>query len=321
MFIVTIMKIPNLVWFMQRMCVFGVCRGGFVKIIRRSSMQFQFKRFTTATKLCFSAVHLILWDRIHHVTNLLWRTHVYIIYEAIIVVIVVQLRYNYYVMKFGPPLWSSGQSSWLRIRRPGFDSRHYRIFWKKKKEKQVVGLERGPLRLVSTTEELLDKKSSGSCLENREYGRRDPSRCPRGTLYPQKLATTLPRSGGRSVGIVCLRTQTMEFSFFLVFYDKFPTRIPYLVPASFAVTAQSDHSVLLHFTVITVVSSSCKLRRDVLSNILNSLTTSFLGQMFSWWLCFRLFVYYYSLKVRAYLLRPCRDTGKLLHCTVLWKAD
>jgi hypothetical protein len=42
--------------------------------------------------------------------------------------------------------------------------------------KKVVGLERGALSLVSTTEELLDKKSSGSCLENREYGRRDPSR-------------------------------------------------------------------------------------------------------------------------------------------------
>jgi hypothetical protein len=25
----------------------------------------------------------------------------------------------------GPPLWSSGQSYWLQIRRPGFDSRHY----------------------------------------------------------------------------------------------------------------------------------------------------------------------------------------------------
>jgi hypothetical protein len=40
----------------------------------------------------------------------------------------------------------------------------------------VVGLERGPLSLVSTTEELLGRKSIGSCLENREYGRRDPSR-------------------------------------------------------------------------------------------------------------------------------------------------
>jgi hypothetical protein len=24
-----------------------------------------------------------------------------------------------------PPLWSSGQNSWLQIQRPGFDSRHY----------------------------------------------------------------------------------------------------------------------------------------------------------------------------------------------------
>jgi hypothetical protein len=50
-----------------------------------------------------------------------------------------------------PPLWSSGQSSWLQIRRPGFDSRHYQ-------KKKVVGLERGSLSLVSTTEELLDRK-------------------------------------------------------------------------------------------------------------------------------------------------------------------
>jgi hypothetical protein len=28
-------------------------------------------------------------------------------------------------VKKGPPLWSSGQSSWLQIRAPGFDSRHY----------------------------------------------------------------------------------------------------------------------------------------------------------------------------------------------------
>jgi hypothetical protein len=39
-----------------------------------------------------------------------------------------------------------------------------------------VGLERGPLSLVSTIEELLGRKISGSGLEIREYGRRDPSR-------------------------------------------------------------------------------------------------------------------------------------------------
>jgi hypothetical protein len=51
----------------------------------------------------------------------------------------------------GPPLWSSGHSSWLQIQRPGFDSRHYQ-------KKIEVGLERRPLSLVSTTEELLDRK-------------------------------------------------------------------------------------------------------------------------------------------------------------------
>jgi hypothetical protein len=37
-----------------------------------------------------------------------------------------------------------------------------------------VGLERGPLSLLITIEELLERKSSGSGLEIREYGRRDP---------------------------------------------------------------------------------------------------------------------------------------------------
>jgi hypothetical protein len=39
-----------------------------------------------------------------------------------------------------------------------------------------MGLERGSLSLVSTTEEVLERKSSSSGLEIREYGRRDPSR-------------------------------------------------------------------------------------------------------------------------------------------------
>jgi hypothetical protein len=36
-------------------------------------------------------------------------------------------------------------------------------------------VERGPLSLVRTIEELLGRRSSGSGLENRGYGRRDPS--------------------------------------------------------------------------------------------------------------------------------------------------
>jgi hypothetical protein len=42
--------------------------------------------------------------------------------------------------------------------------------------------------LVSTIEVLLERKSSGSGLENREYGLRDPSCWQRDTLYPQKFA-------------------------------------------------------------------------------------------------------------------------------------
>jgi hypothetical protein len=57
--------------------------------------------------------------------------------------------------------------SWLQIQRSGFDFRRYQIFW------EVVGLERGPLSLVITMEELLERRSNDSGLEKRNYGRRD----------------------------------------------------------------------------------------------------------------------------------------------------
>jgi hypothetical protein len=82
-----------------------------------------------------------------------------------------------------PPLCSSGQGSWLQMRRSGFDFRRYQIFW------EVVGLERGPLSLVSTIEELLGRKSSGSDLEIRGYCQRNPSPWQSGTLYPQNVGT------------------------------------------------------------------------------------------------------------------------------------
>jgi hypothetical protein len=69
----------------------------------------------------------------------------------------------------GPPLWSSGQSSWLQIWRSGFDSRQYQ----KKSENTAVGIRHAD------------------------------------HVAPQKLAITSPTSGGRSVGVVRSRTQTM----------------------------------------------------------------------------------------------------------------
>jgi hypothetical protein len=77
-----------------------------------------------------------------------------------------------------------------------------------------VGLERGPLSLVSTIEELFKIKSNGSGIENRDYGRRDSSRWQRGTLYPLQLTLTSSTGGGRSVGIVRSRIQAMEVRFF-----------------------------------------------------------------------------------------------------------
>jgi hypothetical protein len=66
---------------------------------------------------------------------------------------------------------------------PGFDSRALQG------GKKVVVLQRGPLSLVSTSEELLGRNSRGSDLESREYGRRESSRWPRGILYRQNVST------------------------------------------------------------------------------------------------------------------------------------
>jgi hypothetical protein len=97
--------------------------------------------------------------------------------------------YICYVEESKPPPSSDGQSSWLQIQRSGFGSQRYQIFW------EAMGLEQGPLSLVSTIEELLERKSSGSGLEIRGCGRRDPSRWPRVTLYPLGRYSSLADSG------------------------------------------------------------------------------------------------------------------------------
>jgi hypothetical protein len=72
--------------------------------------------------------------------------------------------------------------SGYRSRGPGFDSRRFQIFW------EAVAVERGPLSLAWTTEELLGRNSSGSGQKTETNDRRDPLRWPRNTLYSQKLA-------------------------------------------------------------------------------------------------------------------------------------
>jgi hypothetical protein len=118
-----------------------------------------------------------------------------------------------YVDERRPPLWSSGQSSWLQIQRSVFDSRRHNIF------SEVVSLERSPLSPVTTTGELFERKSSGSGLQNLDYGCRGTAALTtRQPLYPQKLILTSPTSLGRSVCIVRWQTQATELLLLLALH-------------------------------------------------------------------------------------------------------
>jgi hypothetical protein len=107
-----------------------------------------------------------------------------------------------------PSLWSSDQSSWLQIQRSEFDSRLYQIFW------EVVGLERSPLSLVSTAEELLGRKSSGSGLENRDYA---------GGVPPSWLLDT-PLSAEVFTNFANKRRSLGRYSSEFLFFPPFPSR-------------------------------------------------------------------------------------------------
>jgi hypothetical protein len=80
-----------------------------------------------------------------------------------------------------------------------------------------MGLERGPLRLVSTTEELLGSNSSGSGIEteNTALGIRHADHMA--PSIRRKLTLNSLTSGGRLVGIVRLWTDATKF---LCIYDE-----------------------------------------------------------------------------------------------------
>jgi hypothetical protein len=61
---------------------------------------------------------------------------------------------------------------------------------------------------VSTTEELLGRKSSGSGLGNRDSRPEGSVALTTLTTLSAKVGTTSPRSGGRSIGIVRTRTKS-----------------------------------------------------------------------------------------------------------------
>jgi hypothetical protein len=74
-----------------------------------------------------------------------------------------------------------------------------------------MGLERGPLSLVITTEELLERKVAAPVYktENTTVGIRHADHAA--PSIHKKLAITSLTTGGRSVGVVRTRTQTIEF--------------------------------------------------------------------------------------------------------------
>jgi hypothetical protein len=83
--------------------------------------------------------------------------------------------FKYSVQKFTrtlshtrPPLWSSGQSSWLQIQSYRFQFPALAVLLRS----SMSGM--GLLSLMSAIEELFGRKTSGSGLKILEYGRGDP---------------------------------------------------------------------------------------------------------------------------------------------------
>jgi hypothetical protein len=92
-------------------------------------------------------------------------------------------------------------------------------------------------------------------LENREYGRRNPSHCSYGTFYPQKLVPTSPTSGGHSVGIVRSWNQATEF--FIAMHFVCPKTKKYCNITEVTSYCRSLGLVLHMNSILTLNTISC----------------------------------------------------------------
>jgi hypothetical protein len=112
---------------------------------------------------------------------------------------------------------------------------------------------------MSTIEELLERKSSGSGLENREYDRGDPLRWLCDILYRKTLALTSPTCGGRSVGLVHSRTKAMEFCLWVIYCRVRGSSFSSWLRISDASTVSLDGSGIITFLIWTVETNELTL--------------------------------------------------------------
>jgi hypothetical protein len=127
----------------------------------------------------------------------------------------------------------------------------------------VLRLERGPLSLVITIEEVLGRKCSGSGLEIRECGRRDPSRWPCGTHsakvgtnFVDKRRSFCTEFQGTKVYIRFkgFRRMQLYLNRCLLFYSNYPLHVSVVQPSSLGnIYASEINMTCISFRLKTVV--------------------------------------------------------------------
>jgi hypothetical protein len=94
----------------------------------------------------------------------------------------------------------------------GFLTSHKPVDSETKEYTVLETVTRQPLVKAQQTDKILTCCSDLFRSRRSRLRPKDPSRLPRDTLYPQKLAPASPTSGGRCVGVVRSRAEATDFS-------------------------------------------------------------------------------------------------------------